>query len=97
MLSLHLFKISNLFRLHGSYEALKGGSIAESLEDLTGGLAEHFQLQTKECPRNLYSLLRKSYERRAMMGCSIEPANENEVEFQMSNGLFLLHLKKLRF
>lgn len=65
------------------------------MEDSTGGLAEHFQLQTKECPRNLYSLLRKSYERKAMLGCSIEPANENEIEFQMSNGTRSRSLRKL--
>ena len=76
----------NIIRLYGSYEALKGGSIAESMEDLTGGLAEHIQLQSKECPRNLFSLLCKSNQRSGLMGCSIEPENENEIEFHMSNG-----------
>lgn len=32
-------------KLHGSYEALKGGSTSEAMEDFTGGLSEMFELK----------------------------------------------------
>jgi len=35
-------------KLHGCYEALQGGSMAESLVDLTGGASEKFNLRAPE-------------------------------------------------
>ena len=51
-------------KLHGSYEALKGGSFGEAVEDFTGGIAEFYDLQSKECPQDLYNLMKKAYERK---------------------------------
>lgn len=50
-------------KLHGSYEALKGGSFGEAVEDFTGGIAEFYDLHSKDCPPDLYSLMKKGYER----------------------------------
>uniref|UniRef100_S4RFJ9 Uncharacterized protein n=1 Tax=Petromyzon marinus TaxID=7757 RepID=S4RFJ9_PETMA len=57
-------------KLNGSYEALKGGSIAEAMEDFTGGVFEFYNL--KKAPPDLYRIMRKGLEKASMMGCSID-------------------------
>ncbi|XP_057319385.1 calpain-A isoform X4 [Microplitis mediator] len=75
-------------KLHGSYEALKGGTACEAMEDFTGGVTEMYQMD--ETPPNLFSILIKAYERNSMLGCSIEP-DPNVLEAETPQGLIRGH------
>ncbi|XP_028168957.1 calpain-B-like [Ostrinia nubilalis] len=75
-------------KLHGSYEALKGGSTCEAMEDFTGGVTEMYDMQ--ELPPNFYTILLKAYERNSLMGCSIEP-DPNVLEAETPVGLIRGH------
>uniref|UniRef100_A0A183HLC3 Calpain catalytic domain-containing protein n=1 Tax=Onchocerca flexuosa TaxID=387005 RepID=A0A183HLC3_9BILA len=57
-------------KLHGSYEALKGGTTSEALEDFTGGLTEFFDLQ--QPPNHLMEMMMRGFEMGSLFGCSIE-------------------------
>ncbi|KAK1117956.1 hypothetical protein K0M31_015621 [Melipona bicolor] len=75
-------------KLHGSYEALKGGTTCEAMEDFTGGVTEMYQMD--ETPPNLFSILLKAFERNSLMGCSIEP-DPNILEAETPQGLIRGH------
>ncbi|XP_058806409.1 calpain-A-like isoform X1 [Phymastichus coffea] len=75
-------------KLHGSYEALKGGTTCEAMEDFTGGVTEMYEMN--ETPPNLFSILLKAYERNSLMGCSIEP-DPNVLEAETPQGLIRGH------
>ncbi|KRZ73507.1 Calpain clp-1 [Trichinella papuae] len=75
-------------KLHGSYEALKGGTTSEALEDFTGGLTELIDLH--DPPRNVMSMVFKAFELGSLMGCSID-ADPNIWEARMPNGLVKGH------
>jgi hypothetical protein len=42
-------------KLHGSYEGLNGGSMAEALVDLTGGVSEKYNLRAPETKESIES------------------------------------------
>ncbi len=61
-----------IFRLHGSYEALKAGFIADALHDFTGGLVESYKLRGEPPPpTNIVNVLFKALEKQSLIGCGI--------------------------
>ncbi|XP_057655491.1 calpain-A-like isoform X2 [Diorhabda carinulata] len=75
-------------KLNGSYEALKGGSTCEAMEDFTGGVSEMYEMES--APPNLFQIILKAYERCSLMGCSIEP-DPNVLEAHTPQGLIRGH------
>ncbi|XP_068110118.1 calpain-3 isoform X3 [Hyperolius riggenbachi] len=57
-------------KLHGSYEALKGGNTTEAMEDFTGGVTEFYEI--KDAPKDLFKIMKKAFERGSLIGCSID-------------------------
>lgn len=75
-------------KLHGCYEALRGGTISEAFEDFTGGISELYTMS--QSPPNLFDILSKAYGQKAGLGCSIEP-DPNSFEMKTPEGLVKGH------
>eukprot|EP00058_Branchiostoma_floridae_P005388 XP_002590876.1 hypothetical protein BRAFLDRAFT_129583 [Branchiostoma floridae] len=75
-------------KLYGSYEALKGGSVTEAMEDFTGGVTEGMDL--RNAPKDLLKIVEKAMMRNSLMGCSVE-ADPNAIDSKMDNGLVMGH------
>ncbi|KAJ8943930.1 hypothetical protein NQ314_009594 [Rhamnusium bicolor] len=61
-------------RLHGSYEALKYGSMLDGLADLTGGITENILIRqdATSCARLLHKLLDMT----SIITCAVQPPNQ---------------------
>ncbi|XP_018425001.1 PREDICTED: calpain-3 isoform X5 [Nanorana parkeri] len=76
-------------KLHGSYEALKGGNTTEAMEDFTGGVTEFYEI--KDAPKDLFKIMRNAFERGSLIGCSIDAIVPAQFETRMSSGLVKGH------
>ncbi|XP_073410280.1 calpain-3 isoform X3 [Dendrobates tinctorius] len=80
-------------KLHGSYEALKGGNTTEAMEDFTGGVTEFYEI--KDAPKDLYKIMKKAFERGSLIGCSIDAIVPAQFETRMASGLVKGHAYSL--
>uniref|UniRef100_A0A5K3FEH8 Calpain catalytic domain-containing protein n=1 Tax=Mesocestoides corti TaxID=53468 RepID=A0A5K3FEH8_MESCO len=76
-------------KLVGSYEALRGGTTSEGMEDFTGGISEMIDLGDKS-PKNLFTIMCRAHSRCSLLACSID-ADPNEVEADGPLGLIMGH------
>ncbi|KAM4662818.1 calpain-3 isoform 8-T8 [Discoglossus pictus] len=80
-------------KLHGSYEALKGGNTTEAMEDFTGGVTEFYEI--KEAPKDLFKIMKKAFDRGSLIGCSIDAIVPAQFETRMASGLVKGHAYSL--
>lgn len=62
------------YRLYGSFEALKGGQLIDALADMTGGVAEHYDIKgaLPTLPANIVNVLYKALDRMSLISCNID-------------------------
>lgn len=70
-------------KLHGGYASLEGGTGAEALETLTGGIAE--EVRCDGIQDDFFNIVRKALERKSLITCSITRDGET------AEGLVGLH------
>ncbi|KAK9524775.1 hypothetical protein VZT92_017143 [Zoarces viviparus] len=84
-------------KLNGCYEALEGGNTTEALIDFTGGVSEPLSLDREALSlhsdqrRAFFQTLAKAHERKALITCSIRPAEGEAVESVLDCGLVRGH------
>ncbi|KAK9956454.1 hypothetical protein ABG768_014187 [Culter alburnus] len=76
-------------KLHGSYEALKGGNSLEAMEDFTGGVTEFYEIT--EAPKELYNIMKKALKRGSLMGCAIDTLVPTAQRTKTASGLVRGH------
>uniref|UniRef100_A0A8B9BUK3 Calpain-3 n=1 Tax=Anser brachyrhynchus TaxID=132585 RepID=A0A8B9BUK3_9AVES len=76
-------------KLHGSYEALKGGNTTEAMEDFTGGVTEFYEI--KDAPKDIYKIMKHAIARGSLMASSIDTIVPMQYETRMSCGLVKGH------
>ncbi|XP_009866503.1 PREDICTED: calpain-3 isoform X4 [Apaloderma vittatum] len=76
-------------KLHGSYEALKGGNTTEAMEDFTGGVTEFYEI--KDAPKDIYKIMKHAIDRGSLMASSIDTIVPMQYETRMSCGLVKGH------
>lgn len=67
-----------IFRLHGSYEALKYGTLLDGLSDLTGGITESIAIRQDPtaCGRALSKLLDMT----SLITCTVNNSQQQQVQ-----------------
>uniref|UniRef100_A0A3Q3IGQ9 Uncharacterized protein n=1 Tax=Monopterus albus TaxID=43700 RepID=A0A3Q3IGQ9_MONAL len=89
--------LEKAYALNGCYEALEGGNTAEALIDFTGGVSEPLHLDSEALSlhsdqrRTFFQTLAKAHERKALITCSIRPAEGETVESVLDCGLVRGH------
>ncbi|VUZ39950.1 unnamed protein product [Hymenolepis diminuta] len=76
-------------KLVGSYDALRGGTTSEGMEDFTGGMCEMIDLGVS-APENLFNIMNRAHSRCSLLACSID-ANPSEIEADGPLGLIKGH------
>lgn len=68
------------FRLHGSYEALKYGTLLDGLSDLTGGITESIAI--RQDPTGCGRALAKLLDMTSLITCTVNNNNNNQQQQQ---------------
>jgi len=71
--------------LHGSYQAIEFGDVAEALKDLTGSATQTFEIKN-ELDEQQWKLIQTFSNEDCLMGCAIE--TESKIE---ESGLLVNH------
>lgn len=66
-----------VFRLHGSYEALKYGTLLDGLADLTGGITESISI--RQDPTTCGRMLNKLLEMTTLITCTVQTSSTQQV------------------
>ena len=77
-------------KLHGSYQALRGGSTCEAMVDFTGGISETVSLKRPGEEQELFRMLQTAQTKRSLNCCSIQP-DPGQHEAQTPLGLIKGH------
>ena len=84
-------------KLHGNYEVLDGGNLAEALVDFTGGVAEpidmveaNFKMHPTE-KEELFQKMKDANHKEALMAAAISAKSQEEMEQKLDNGLVKGH------
>ncbi|XP_051578860.1 calpain-2 catalytic subunit-like [Myxocyprinus asiaticus] len=71
----------------GSYADMKSGRVSEALKDFTGGV--HIYYKLKKAPADLWNLMDRAVNAKALMGCSTLPGETSE--HTLPNGIVQGH------
>ncbi|XP_069799079.1 calpain-1 catalytic subunit-like isoform X2 [Dendropsophus ebraccatus] len=74
----------------GGYSALQGGTIAETLEDFTGGIAESVSL-SRHTSEEVWEMVTEAESRQSLMACYIQVSDPTDVGRVDEDGLVLGH------
>ena len=69
-------------RLHGSYEALKYGTLLDGIADLTGGISESITLKTNEI-NNYDTVIENLLKMTSVVTCKSQPTSEVSTNISM--------------
>jgi len=84
-------------KVHGCYEVLDGGNLAEALVDFTGGVAEPIDLVEASFNNHavekeeFFAKMKDSHEHDALLAAAITAKSPEEMEKKLDNGLVMGH------
>ncbi|XP_075704583.1 calpain-1 catalytic subunit-like [Rhinoderma darwinii] len=74
----------------GGYSALQGGTVAETLEDVTGGIAERLSL-SRYTSDDVWEMIMEAESRESLMACYIQASYPSDIGRVDGDGLVLGH------
>ncbi|XP_066437612.1 calpain-1 catalytic subunit-like [Eleutherodactylus coqui] len=77
-------------KVSGGYSALQGGTVAEALEDFTGGIAESVSL-SRYTSEEVWEMVTEAESKKSLMACFIQVSDPTDVGRVDEDGLVLGH------
>ena len=72
-------------------DLLQGGRCSDAMVDFTGGCPESFELSLEKRMENLFYSMKKSFDRKSLICCSIISKDPNNFEAKTPMGLVMGH------